>query len=69
MNTIGSVTILSQITFNNVEACAVFKHAEIYHVKLITIITSPAKQADRMKVKHNMNTVKIRNFTATNEII
>ena len=44
MNTIGGVTIMYQITFKSVEAYAVFnKHAEIYYVKLITVITSPAK--------------------------
>ena len=31
MNIIGSVTFLSQITFKSLEACAVFKHAEIHY--------------------------------------
>ena len=38
-------------------------------LNLIIIITSPAKQADRMKVKHNINIIQKEILLLQNEII
>ena len=41
MNTIGSVTALSQIRFKSVEACAVLKRVEIYYLTSLSLHHQP----------------------------
>ena len=57
MNTIASITVLTQMTFKNLQSvCSVLVWGN-----LIIIIASP----DWLKVKYNINRIKNRNFTAT----